>query len=234
MTSSTSRASSASMRRRRHAHRDHRGERRGVRRPDAALPAPATLNLPATPERARGRLEGMYVTLPQALTILEYFEYGRYGTWKSDSTVSDADRDRRAGRKRRSRSQSSRRWSGSPSTTELRCRTPTRCATRTVTSSASTNDLAGRRSADQRHGRPRLSLRDVGGPAHGGGATTPPANPRPEVPEVGGDLVCRELQRPELLHHDRLARSRERRRVRTTGGEDRRAPSRRSTPMSSA
>ena len=48
-------------------------------RPDAALPAPAALTLPAT-EAQREAVEGMYVTLPQALTILEYFEYGRYGT----------------------------------------------------------------------------------------------------------------------------------------------------------
>ena len=44
-----------------------------------ALPEPATLNLPATPEQ-REALEGMYVTLPQTLTILEHFEFGRYGT----------------------------------------------------------------------------------------------------------------------------------------------------------
>ncbi|HEX7222665.1 MAG TPA: ExeM/NucH family extracellular endonuclease, partial [Candidatus Limnocylindrales bacterium] len=44
-----------------------------------AVPEPATLTLPATPEQ-REALEGMYVTLPQPLTILEHFEYGRYGT----------------------------------------------------------------------------------------------------------------------------------------------------------
>lgn len=45
----------------------------------AVLPAATRLELPATDEQ-RERLEGMYVTLPQSLAILEYFEYGRFGT----------------------------------------------------------------------------------------------------------------------------------------------------------
>lgn len=45
----------------------------------ADLPAPTEFSLPASPEQ-REALEGMYVTLPQSLAILEYFEYGRYGT----------------------------------------------------------------------------------------------------------------------------------------------------------
>jgi predicted extracellular nuclease len=45
----------------------------------AELPAPTQLTLPATPEQ-REALEGMHVTLPQSLSILEYFEYGRFGT----------------------------------------------------------------------------------------------------------------------------------------------------------
>ncbi|WP_314503284.1 ExeM/NucH family extracellular endonuclease [uncultured Microbacterium sp.] len=44
-----------------------------------ALPSPATLTLPATSEE-REALEGMSVTLPQTLTILEYFEYSRFGS----------------------------------------------------------------------------------------------------------------------------------------------------------
>lgn len=44
-----------------------------------ALPAAVEFTLPATPEQ-REALEGMYVTLPQDLAILEYFEFGRYGT----------------------------------------------------------------------------------------------------------------------------------------------------------
>lgn len=43
-----------------------------------ALPAATTLELPATPEE-REALEGMYVTLPQDLAILEYFNFGRFG-----------------------------------------------------------------------------------------------------------------------------------------------------------
>jgi uncharacterized protein len=43
------------------------------------LPAPVELALPATADQ-REALEGMYVTLPQSLTILEYFEFGRFGT----------------------------------------------------------------------------------------------------------------------------------------------------------
>lgn len=43
-----------------------------------ALPAATTLELPATPEE-REALEGMYVTLPQELAILEYFNFGRFG-----------------------------------------------------------------------------------------------------------------------------------------------------------
>jgi predicted extracellular nuclease len=46
---------------------------------EVALPAPVEFRLPATPEE-REALEGMYVTLPQDLTILEYFEFGRFGT----------------------------------------------------------------------------------------------------------------------------------------------------------
>ncbi|WP_353814467.1 ExeM/NucH family extracellular endonuclease [Agromyces sp. SYSU T00266] len=43
----------------------------------AALPPAAELTLPATPE-AKEALEGMRVTLPQSLSILEYFNFGRY------------------------------------------------------------------------------------------------------------------------------------------------------------
>lgn len=46
---------------------------------DAPLPTAAALTLPATEEQ-REAVEGMLVTVPQSLTILEYFEYGRYGT----------------------------------------------------------------------------------------------------------------------------------------------------------
>lgn len=42
------------------------------------LPAATTLDLPATSEE-REALEGMYVTLPESLAILEYFNFGRYG-----------------------------------------------------------------------------------------------------------------------------------------------------------
>ncbi|MCW3493013.1 ExeM/NucH family extracellular endonuclease [Microbacterium sp. SSM24] len=44
-----------------------------------ALPEPVAFTLPATPEQ-REALEGMYVTLPQDLAILEYFEFARFGT----------------------------------------------------------------------------------------------------------------------------------------------------------
>lgn len=44
-----------------------------------ALPAAVEFTLPATPEQ-REALEGMYVTLPQSLAILEYFEFARFGT----------------------------------------------------------------------------------------------------------------------------------------------------------
>ncbi|MDQ2697781.1 MAG: lamin tail domain-containing protein, partial [Actinomycetota bacterium] len=44
-----------------------------------ALPAATPLTLPASNEQ-REALEGMYVTLPQKLTIGETFEYGRFGT----------------------------------------------------------------------------------------------------------------------------------------------------------
>lgn len=45
----------------------------------AVLPAAAPLTLPASAEQ-REALEGMRVTLPQTLTILEYFDYARFGT----------------------------------------------------------------------------------------------------------------------------------------------------------
>ncbi|WP_306232172.1 ExeM/NucH family extracellular endonuclease [Agrococcus beijingensis] len=43
---------------------------------DGALPAPLALELPIADEEA---FEGMLVTLTQSLSILEYFNYGRYG-----------------------------------------------------------------------------------------------------------------------------------------------------------
>ncbi|WP_228479395.1 ExeM/NucH family extracellular endonuclease [Microbacterium atlanticum] len=43
------------------------------------LPEPVELTLPATPEE-REALEGMYVTLPQQLTIGETFDFARFGT----------------------------------------------------------------------------------------------------------------------------------------------------------
>ncbi|MGR2752258.1 ExeM/NucH family extracellular endonuclease [Agromyces arachidis] len=43
-----------------------------------ALPAATTLELPATAAQ-REALEGMLVTMPQSLSVLEYFNYGRYG-----------------------------------------------------------------------------------------------------------------------------------------------------------
>lgn len=46
---------------------------------DAALPAPLEFSLPAT-DAQREAVEGMYVTLPQSLAILEFFEFGRFGT----------------------------------------------------------------------------------------------------------------------------------------------------------
>lgn len=45
----------------------------------ATLPAAVEFTLPAGPE-AYEPLEGMRVTLPQELAILEFFEYGRFGT----------------------------------------------------------------------------------------------------------------------------------------------------------
>ncbi|WP_159603289.1 ExeM/NucH family extracellular endonuclease [Agromyces humi] len=44
-----------------------------------ALPAPAVVTVPADPAVLES-LEGMYVTVPQQLTILEFFEFARYGT----------------------------------------------------------------------------------------------------------------------------------------------------------
>lgn len=43
------------------------------------LPEPVTLTLPAT-DQQREALEGMYVTVEQPLTIIEYFEFARFGT----------------------------------------------------------------------------------------------------------------------------------------------------------
>ncbi|MFA4840787.1 MAG: ExeM/NucH family extracellular endonuclease [Agrococcus sp.] len=43
---------------------------------DAALPTPVALELPIADEES---FEGMLVTLPQELSILEYFDFGRYG-----------------------------------------------------------------------------------------------------------------------------------------------------------
>lgn len=45
----------------------------------ATVPTPTPVTLPATDEQ-REALEGMLVTFPQPLAVLEYFEFGRYGT----------------------------------------------------------------------------------------------------------------------------------------------------------
>lgn len=45
----------------------------------AALPIPVAVTLPAD-EATRESLESMYVTFPQSLAVLEYFEYGRFGS----------------------------------------------------------------------------------------------------------------------------------------------------------
>jgi predicted extracellular nuclease len=45
----------------------------------AALPAPVALTLPLT-DLEREQLEGMYVTFTQPLTVGEYFEFGRFNT----------------------------------------------------------------------------------------------------------------------------------------------------------
>jgi predicted extracellular nuclease len=45
----------------------------------APLPAPVSVTLPAGPEIYEA-IEGMYVTFPQTLSILEYFEFGRFGS----------------------------------------------------------------------------------------------------------------------------------------------------------
>jgi predicted extracellular nuclease len=46
----------------------------------AEVPAPTALTLPLS-EAQREVLEGMYVTLPQQLTVAETFEFGRFGTF---------------------------------------------------------------------------------------------------------------------------------------------------------
>jgi uncharacterized protein len=46
---------------------------------DAPIPAPIAINLPAGAD-VYEPLEGMYVTFPQSLSILEYFEFGRFGS----------------------------------------------------------------------------------------------------------------------------------------------------------
>lgn len=45
----------------------------------AALPSPVAVTLPAGPD-VYEPIEGMYVTFPQTLSILEYFEFGRFGS----------------------------------------------------------------------------------------------------------------------------------------------------------
>jgi len=46
---------------------------------DAPIPAPIPITLPAGAD-VYEPLEGMYVTFPQSLSILEYFEFGRFGS----------------------------------------------------------------------------------------------------------------------------------------------------------
>ena len=46
----------------------------------APLPAPTAITLPVASPDVYEPLEGMRVTLPQSLPILEFFEYGRFGT----------------------------------------------------------------------------------------------------------------------------------------------------------
>ena len=157
-------------------------------RPERALPAPTALTLPATPEQ-REALEGMYVTLPQSLTILEYFEFGRFGTI-------DVGLDRQCDAHGVVRA---RRDPGDALAAAERCRAdhPRRRASSqnpdpaihpngeifTLENTFRGGDCHGR------HGRPRLPLRHVDACSPRRAPTTTPANPRPDVPEVGGDLT---------------------------------------------
>ena len=165
----------------------------------AALPTATELTLPATNEE-REALEGMYVTLPQSLAILEYFEYGRFGTLELGI-------DRQYRRPRRSH----------PAPLK-----PPPEAANNLLERITLDDGMNRQNTDPlRH--PNGEPFGLDNSLRGGDLVTNAtgvldwrfstwavqptqaadftvANPRPDAPDVGGDLVVVELQRPELLH----------------------------------
>ena len=172
-----------------------------------ALPEPATLNLPATPEQ-REALEGMYVTLPQALTILEHFEFGRYGTVEVGTTrqvtptaIVEPGEEANA----LAEEQALARITVDDASS---LQNPDPLLHPNGESFSLANDL---RAGDQ--------LTNVTGilDYHFGtwavqptqAADYTPANPRPEVPEVGGDLTVASFNVLNYFTTDRLARRRE-------------------------
>lgn len=153
-----------------------------------ALPAAVEFSLPATPEQ-REALEGMYVTLPQDLAILEYFEYGRFGTIDVGLT--------------RQSTPTAKYLPTDPAATALAAANLAERITIDDGRSSQNPDPAihpnGEEFTLENSFRGGDVVTDVTGvlderfgayviqPTQG--ATYTAANPRPEVPEVGGDLV---------------------------------------------
>ncbi|MBD3943767.1 ExeM/NucH family extracellular endonuclease [Microbacterium sp. NEAU-LLC] len=151
-----------------------------------ALPAPQALTLPASTEQ-REALEGMYVTLPQQLTIGETFEYGRFGT----ITLTDGRQD-------------------TPTAVVEPGAAANALAAANLASSITLDDGRGSQNPDPaihpdgelftldhsfrsgdlvQNATGVLDYRfDVWGIQPTEGADFTVGNPRPEVPEVGGDL----------------------------------------------
>ncbi len=98
----------------------------------AGLPGATEFSLPAEPADYES-LEGMRVTLPQTLSILEFFT-----NTAAPTASTSPPRSTTPVRPRRSRSPRRTRWTGSPSMTAAARRTPTRRSTPMAPSSRST------------------------------------------------------------------------------------------------
>ncbi|KRB36948.1 ExeM/NucH family extracellular endonuclease [Microbacterium sp. Root180] len=154
----------------------------------AALPAPTEFQLPATPAQ-REALEGMYVTLPQDLAILEYFEFARFGTIDVGVT--------------RQSTPTARYLPTDPAATALAAANLAERITIDDGRSSQNPDPAIHPNGQEftlantfRGGDLVTDVTGVFDERFGTyaiqpttGATYTAANPRPEVPEVGGDLV---------------------------------------------
>lgn len=154
---------------------------------DQALPAPTALTLPAA-ETQREALEGMYVTLPQSLAIGGTFEFGRFGTitltnGRLDSPTAIAEPGDAANTVAEANLRNSITLDDGRSNQNPDPAIHPNGQIFTLTNTFRSGDLV-------QNATGILDYRfDTWGVQPTQGADFTVANPRPEVPDVGGDLV---------------------------------------------